>query len=267
MAQEYFGSADQQRLQSRADQVWSLLHDDQRYCCHGRAVALADAAPDNLGLQLALTRLQGVSAAACDDVAVADMRDARLQAEGMKTDRFADWRGAGASLAAARAVLDARMLRDDLTVHATAPDTPAEDMAGLDRLTQSCGVLLPMGSFLRGRRQPTTCLYAKDRDGRVVGASASVAQHHRDHPKGPRAWWGMLSTDESRRGEGIALILGAMTIRAMDRDFGICDFLTGIREGNTASEALCAKLGLAPTGQVHLISIAPDLFAGGRLTK
>lgn len=267
MEHEHFGSADQQRLQARAEQVWTLLQDDPRYCCHGRAVALADATADNLAVQLALARLQGVSAAACADRTVADARDARLQAEGMKTDRFADWRGEGAPLSAARAVLDARALPDDLTVHATAPDTSAEDMAGLDRLTQSCGVLLPMGSFLRGRRRPTICLYAKDRDGRVVGASASVAQHHPDHRKGPLAWWGMLSTDDSRRGEGIALILGAMAICAMNRDFGVAAFLTGIREGNLPSEALCAKLGLARSGELHLISIAPDLFAGGRLTK
>ena len=77
----------------------------------------------------------------------------------------------------------------------------------------------------------------------------------------------MLATDDSRRGEGIALVLGAMAMLRMNEAFGYTDCFTGIRAGNAPSEALCAKLGLSPSDTLVLIAIDPAMLAGGRVTK
>jgi hypothetical protein len=44
-------------------------------------------------------------------------------------------------------------------------------------------------------------------------------------------------------------------------------FFTGIREGNAPSERLCTKLGLEATDRTIIISIAPEVFAAGSVTK
>lgn len=265
--EEYFGSEAQQGLQWRAEKMWELTKQDVRFSCHGRAVALAEYTKDNLPTQLALARLQGVCPIEGVDRASAKIRTSELEAEGLVADAYVSWTGGQETFDAASSVLRDRSLPDDLSVEEIDPATPLEVLQKLDVLTQKCDVLLPMGSFLRGRQKPSVFLYAKDAKGHVIGASAAVAQCHTDHPKSSKVWWGMLATDESRRGEGIALLLGAMALRAINEKFGYTACFTGIREGNKPSEALCAKLALAPSSNVDLIAIYPPVFSGGKLTK
>lgn len=264
---DYFGSEAQQGLQWRAEKVWNLTNEDSRFSCHGRAVALAEYTKDNLSTQLALARLQGVCPIEGVDRASAKIRTSELEAEGLVADEYVSWTGGQEAFDAARSILRDRSLPDDLSVEETGPATALVDLQKLDALTQKCDVLLPMGSFLRGHQKPSVFLYAKDAEGHVVGASAAVAQFHKDHPKSSKVWWGMLATDESRRGEGIALLLGAMALLAINEKFGYTACFTGIREGNKPSEALCAKLALSPSSNVDLIAIYPPAFSGGQLTK
>ncbi|MBF9029107.1 hypothetical protein HKCCE3408_01750 [Rhodobacterales bacterium HKCCE3408] len=264
---EYFGSDGQRQVQRRAASVWRLVRDDPRFYTHGRAVGLSSHDMDNVADQVALTRLMGASS--CDGVPKSEFtaRKAALEAAGLGTDAFVSWRGGSGAFAAAEAVLASRSLPDDLTVVDIGPDTPSETLARLDTLTQSCEVLLPMGAFMRGIARPAVCIVAEDADGRAVGCSSAVAQFHPDHPRGNTSWWGMLATDDARRGQGIALILGAMSMLAMRDRHGMEAVSTGIREGNTSSEVLCAKLGLAPTDEIVMISVDPQVLAGGRITK
>ncbi len=264
---EYFGSETQQGLQWRAEKLWSLVKHDHRFSCHGRAVALAEYTKDNFSTQLALAKLQGVCALEGVDKASAKTRKTELEAKGIAVDEYVSWTGKPETFEAANSVLRERKLRDDLKVSEIGPDTLSEDLQKLDALTQRCEVLLPMGSFLRGREQPSVFLFAKDREGRVVGASGGVAQFHLDHPKSDKVWWGMLATDEHRRGEGIALLLGAMTLREINKKYGYTSCFTGIREGNKPSESLCTKLGLVASSRVDLIAIYPPAFSGGKLTR
>ena len=264
---EYFGSEAQQGLQWRAEQLWSLIAQDPRFSSHGRAVALADYREDSLPAQLALARLQGVCPIEGIDSASAKIRKASLEAEDLAVDEYVSWTGDRKSFEAARTILTDRALPDDLTVVEIEPTTPPEELQKLDALTQTCDVLLPMGSFLRGWQKPSAFLYAKDSEGRVVAASAAVAQFHPDHPKSDTVWWGMLATDESRRGEGIALLMGALAMKKINEKFGYAKCSTGIREGNKPSEALCSKLHLSPSSNVDLIAIYPPAFASGQLTK
>lgn len=264
---EVFGTPQQQELQRRSDLLWTLLRDDPRFSSHGRAVALSDAAPETLELQIALARLIGVCPAEHLPAEDAPARRGALAAAGLEVDAFAEWAGDADALAAAEAVAGARGLPADLSLASVDAQTPPAELASLDRLTRSCGVLLPAGPFLRGRRRPGVCLFARDGRGQAVACAAAVAQFHPDHARGGCAWWGMLATAEHRRGEGLALRLGAEAMRAMKARHGFERFFTGIREGNAASEALCRKLGLRRTDRVVMIAIDPDALAGGRLTK
>lgn len=264
---EYFGNSDQQRLQMRADYLWKLLRNDPDYACHGRVVGLANYSEHNLEQQIALARLQGVAPVDGMPREYLAERRAGLEDAGLITDVYDHWEGSVATFEAADAILANRGLPDDLKAYAVTADTPSEDLTNLDSLTQCCDVLLPMGSFMRGFERPSVFLYAKDPEERVVGAAAAVAQFHDNHDKRQRVWWGMLSTDPKRRGEGIALILGAMVLRDVRQKLGLSECFTGIRAGNAPSEALCSKLALSRTDRVDLLAINPESFGGGQMTK
>jgi RimJ/RimL family protein N-acetyltransferase len=104
-------------------------------------------------------------------------------------------------------------------------------------------------------------------EGRVVGTSASVAAFHRSHPRGGCASRGLQATDPARRGQGIALHLGARALIEMKERHGIDEVFTGIRAGNGPSEKLCAKLGLRATDFEILLAIATDVLGAERVTK
>lgn len=267
MIEEYFGAPAQQGLQRRAAAMWALLGDDPAYCCHGRAVGVTDPAPDTLAQQIALARLQGV--ASCEGVSAgeAPARRAALEAAGLKLDEYVSWTGGPEAIQAAREVLASRSLPAGLTIGQVDADTPAEVMAQLDRVTASCEVLLPMGQFLRGMARPAVCVYAQTDAGEVVATSAAVAQFHPASGRGGEFWWGMLATDDRFRGQGLALLLGAESMVRMVDGHGMTGFFTGIRSGNAPSERLCTKLGLQATDKAVIISIAPEVFAAGSVTK
>lgn len=264
---EYFGNADQQALERRAHDLWALVKGQTEYACHGRVVGLAHYTDDNLAQQIALARLQGVGPVDGMPRERLAERRSELENAGLATDVYDHWIGGEDSFKAAQDLLDLRLMPADLEVCAAGPDTSTADMSGLDDLTQSCDVLLPMGSFMRGLERPSSFLYARDRNGKVVGAAAGVAQFHDAHEKGNMIWWGMLSTDPDRRGEGIGLLLGAMVLRNMKQAFGYSACFTGIRHGNAPSEALCSKLALRRSDMVDLLAIFPEAFGGGQMTK
>lgn len=264
---EFFGNADQQELQRRADLLWQIIQHDPRFQSHGRGVALAEATSKNVADQIAVARLAG--ACACESVPAADFpsRMAALEAAGLATDWYVVWRSGAGSPDTARVALAKRPLPADLSLRAVDENTSRQTMASLNEVTQACEVLLPNGAFMRGLRRPAVCLYAEDPRGKVVGTSAAVAAFHPSHPRAGCAWWGLLSTDPERRGSGIALHLGARAQIEMQERYGISEVYTGIRPGNAPSEALCSKLGLRPTECLILIAIAPEVLGTGRVTK
>lgn len=263
---EYFGTPDQHRRQQRASWLWNLVGHLPDYTCHGRVVGLAAFCDSNLQQQMSLAHLQGVAPVDGMPRTRLAARCAALEAAGFTTDVYDHWEGLIATFNAA-AKLSKRGLPTDLVVHAIGPETPSADLTELDHLTQSCDVLLPMGSFLRGNERPSVFLFAKERAGRVVGAAGAVAQFHPAHSKADTVWWGMLSTRADRRGAGIALVLGALVLRDIQDKFGYSRCFTGIRAGNLGSERLCTKLALARTDTVDLLAISPQAFRDARMTK
>lgn len=77
----------------------------------------------------------------------------------------------------------------------------------------------------------------------------------------------MLATRPDRKGERLALILGAIALREMQRRHGIERFFTGVTEGKTASEAVCRRSGFAPRGRSIISPVDPGVLQGGKLTK
>jgi hypothetical protein len=53
----------------------------------------------------------------------------------------------------------------------------------------------------------------------------------------------------------------------MHERHGFGAFAAGVRQGNTASEALCAKLAIVPSDYVVLSAIDVVTFGGDRMTK
>lgn len=247
--------------------AWALLRNDPRFSSHGRAVGLAKASPEDVMLQVALARLQGVGPAEGVERAAVPARRAALEAAGLAVDEYVEWVGASAAFEAAAALAAARRLPDDLELVRIDAATPAEELRALDALTQSCEVLLPLGAFLRGAERPSAFLFARDRSGAAIGAAGAVAAFHPDHPRARRAWWGMLATAPARRGEGIALLLGALAMLDIRERAGADEVFTGIREGKAPSEAVCTRLDLAPAAESDVIAVDLDVLGAGRITK
>ena len=266
-ANRYFGTPDQQALERRADDLWQIVKGDPRYSCHGRAVALIADGADDVGLQIALARLQGVGPSPRLTCGVTTSRQKAIRDAGLVTDIYQHWSSDDTAIAIAGDLLARRALPAELTLHEVGTQTGESDYRSLDALTQSCGVLLPAAHFLNGRERPAVCLYASTADGEAVGVAAAIAENPPKSSVADRAWWGMLSTATNWRGRGIAKLLGAMTLVAMAERHNIRIFGTGIRAGNTGSARLCEGLGFSNSGLSDLMAIDPATMSGGRMTK
>jgi hypothetical protein len=156
----------------------------------------------------------------------------------------------------------------DVSIHVITEDSPAGHLQALADVSLGAGVLPVSGCILRGQRRPAVSVVALDAAGDGVSCAAASSFAHPDDPEfGRTAWWGMLATRPDRKGERLALILGAIAMREMHRRHGIGTFFTGIQAGNMASEAVCRRSGLAPAGRSILTPVDPTVIVGGKLTK
>jgi hypothetical protein len=157
----------------------------------------------------------------------------------------------------ARNVLTNTGVSKDLELIEIDSDTPVTFLNALSAMTDKCGIMLHNGAFMRGQVQPAVFMAARDRDGNPVGHAASVVNSNETSLDKVTAFWGMLATDESRRGERIALVLGAMTMIEMNRRRRVNEFETAIEAGNTSSEKLCTRLGFARSNKVVVFAFDP----------
>jgi hypothetical protein len=258
---EYFGTDEKVALARRGGHVWRLLRDDPRFAYYGRVVALSPPTPDTAEILAALARLQG--AAVAYFFPHTDIEGLRLDLErrGFATDRHEHYRGGADAIAASHELLAHHRLPADLTVTRLGPTTPPALVAQTAHLCESCDVMPVPGAAMRGQARPGLCLAAFDSQGAVATASAYMI-HHPSSPRATDCFWGMLATRPSRRGEKIALILGAQAIVAIAEEHGARGFMTGVRSGNTSSHALCTRLGVGPTEWVYASCIDRVQLAG-----
>lgn len=267
-AHEVFGTEAQRALLTRGIDAYELLRDDPRFAYYGRAVGIATPGCGDMSLLAALTRLQGASAYGCVPNADLPRHAEAAQAEGLTITTYTRWEGAAAARQTAESILRDHPLPDDLTPEWIDTDAPPERLAALAEVALSCGILPPAGAVLRGMARPGLALIARDRDGRPVACAGGAAYVHHDHPLGRvQCWWGMLATHPARRGQRLALVLGAMALRRLQDRFGFTQVFTGVEPGNTASEAVCRRIGLAPVDTSVLSVADAALLPAGRMTR
>lgn len=266
-SEELFGSPDKIALMKRSAALWSLLKENPRFAYYGRTVALSDPGEDISEILIALARLQGAAVAYYVPKGSADILFRDLEERGFSTDRHEHYWGGRAAYEASQATLAEHELPADLIVSALDGNTPTDVVAAVAELCQSCDVMPVPGAIMRGRARRGINLIASDGDGRPVASASSFAMHHPSSPHANDVFWGMLATRPDRRGEKIALLLGARTIVHMWENEGARGFMTGVRKDNLSSQALCTKLGVTDTDWVYAQCIDAVLLGGSTVTK
>ncbi|WP_413719827.1 GNAT family N-acetyltransferase [Silicimonas sp. MF1-12-2] len=265
----FFGSADQQAMGQRGANLFALVQDDPRFAWYGRNVTLVDFSLSELDTFESLVRLQGATAGYRVRRELEHQFRAALETRGLRSDVFGFSVSADdTSVEKARRVLRDFRLPDDLDVSFLAPDSADGDVEAFAEIALMADVLPPPDTVLRGQARRGVALVARERgSGRPVGCAASFANFHPDSIMADTCFWGMLATHPDRRGEKIALVLGAKAMIAMHEKTGIGKFSTGIRDDNIPSERLCEKLGVVRSDYLIIIGMDPDAFRDARITK
>lgn len=264
---EFFGSPERIALSRRSANLWSLLRDNPRYAYYGRLVALSDPGRDAAEILSAMARLQGGAVSYFYPARTAASLFAQLEDSGLHTDRHEHFWGGETALAASRKARDDFALPADLSVSAISQGTPRQLVGEVAELCQSCDVMPVPGSVMRGQTRQGICLVATDQNGRPVATASSFMIHHPSSPRAKDAFWGMLATREDRRGERIALLLGAQAIIQMWERHGARGFMTGVRADNSSSQALCKKLGVNATDWIYASCMDKEVFGESSITK
>jgi len=264
----FFGTGEQQAMLRRGRCTYEVVKDDPRLTYYGRTVGIADPAQANVDALESLVRLQGAAHYACVLLDQADALEADIAARGLSVTRYARWSGKDTALIAADAMIAQTPLPADVTAVIIDAASSDADLERLHDVASSCGVLLPAPSVLRGQTRDGLAVIGVDESGMAVCCAAAAYAYHPAHPTlGQQVWWGMLATRPARRSERLALVLGAMAMKAMHDRFGAADFFTGVQPGNGPSEAVCAKLGLTEEESTTLTVVDPKALASGKLTK
>lgn len=253
----------------RGADLFALVGDDPRFAWYGRNVTLADVHASGLDTFEALIRLQGATAGyfVRRDAEAGIRRE--LEARGLRTDAMGFALSPGdRSVELAKNIVESISRPADLDVVTIGPRSPEADLEAFADLSLAQGVLPPPDAVLRGSARRGVALVARERGtGRAVGCAASFANFHPASPMAGMCFWGMLATHPDRRGEGIALVLGARAMLEMRDRTGIGRFSTGIRDDNLPSLRLCSKLGVEKSDYMIVLGMDPDAFADARVTK
>ena len=265
--EEIFGSTEQIRLQVRAQRLWTLLQNDPRYSFYGRMVSLCEPGDTALEEVSALARLQGATSCQYLDADGANAFSARLKSRGINTSRYEQCWGGEAALDAGRALLEEHAMPGDLSVGAINASTPASLVSEVADLSLSCGVMPVPGSAMRAMSRDGICLVATDQDGRAVATASSYMSHHPSSHRASDAFWGLLATREDRRGERIALLLGAQAIIWMWETHRARAFTTAVKADDEVSMALCRKLAVRRSEWAVVGCVDPDKFADEAIAR
>jgi Acetyltransferase (GNAT) family len=264
---EFFGTPDRIALSRRSANLWSVLRDNPRYAYYGRLVGLSEPAEDAADILYAMAKLQGAAVSYFYPANAAASLFAQLEEKGLATDRHEHFWGGETALTASREAQEVFALPPDLTTSIIDADTPRERVGEVAELCQSCDVMPVPGSVMRGLERKGICLVATDQNGRPVATASSYMLHHSSSPRARDAFWGMLATREDRRGQRIALLLGAQAIIHMWKHHGARGFMTAVRADNAPSQALCNKLGVGATDWIYAWCMDKELFGGSSVTK
>ncbi len=264
---EVFGTPSRISATRRAAELWVLLGASGQFRYYGRALGMNGPNGTTAQTMAALARIQGVGICYyCPkehDVSLFP----ELDGMGLKTDRHEQYRGDETAYASAKHLLEARTLPSDLRLVRIDEKTPR---ALIDAVVEMCsneGVTPVPGAIMRGIAVPGIVLTALDERGNPVASASSHQMLAPEHKRGTDVFWGALTTRPDRRGEGIALYLGAMALVHMWETHGARGFITGVRSDNAASRKLCQKLDVADTEWMMAQCIDPDVLGTSQHTK
>jgi hypothetical protein len=214
--EEYFGTEAQNALMKRGRDLYKLVQADPRLAFHGRSIILlggrgADTAP----LMARIARLCGASAIHFYPSEKTEALKAELTGLGQNA---ADWdlcTGGRQAYENCKALMAEIPLPGDLRLKRLSADSPAALVRATAELSMDCGVMPMPGRQMRGLANPGLCLVAVDADGAPVATGSSYRYTHPDSDYRDYAFWGMLATRPDRRGQKLAVILGATAIVRM----------------------------------------------------
>ncbi|WP_193142106.1 hypothetical protein [Meridianimarinicoccus sp. MJW13] len=265
--EEYFGTPAQVGLMRRSADLWRLLSSDPRFASYGRLVALSTPVADTAELLISLARLQGAGVCYYLPKTECDALFSQVQALGFGTDRHEHFRGGKRAYAASRAVLAKHEMPADLSLCRLDRASDTKVVADVAALCQDCGLMPVPGSVMRGVARRGLTLAALDPTGAPVATASAFGLHHPDALHAGDVFWGMLATRPDRRGQKIALLLGAMALCHMWEVEGARGFITGVRADNASSKRLCNRLGVEETAWVYAQCLDRALLGTGRVTK
>ncbi|MEM6577827.1 MAG: GNAT family N-acetyltransferase [Pseudomonadota bacterium] len=264
---EYFGDPNRVEVTRRAAELWTLLKSTGKYRYYGRAIGLNGPSDDTATEMAALARIQGVGICYYFPKIQAEALFSDLGQAGLITDRHEQYRGGQSAYEFAKQVLRNRALPEDVQIKRVDASSCAEFLKDLVHLCESQGVTSVPGSIMRGISIPGVVYSAVDAAGKPVASASSHQMVGPDFAHGTDVFWGALATRPDRRGEGLALYLGALVIKTMWEDFGARGFITGVRRDNRSSHRLCEKLGVVDTEWMLAQGIDPDVLGTRRFTK
>lgn len=251
----------------RAAAFWSLFKGsgDCRY--YGLAVGLNGPTDDMAQRMAARARAQGVGICYhCPNEREAALFDERAAA-GLQTDRHEQSRGGRAAYSRANDTVKGRSLASSPGAVRLDRDC-REDLVGA--VADPCaaeGVAPVPGSIMRGVSVPGIALAAIDSGDEPVASASSHQMLGPEFRRGTDVFWGTLTNPPDRRGEGIALMLGAMAIIHMWEVHGARGFITGVRQDNISSRRLRAKLGVTDTERMMAQCMGTEMLGAARHRK
>lgn len=195
----------------------------------------------------ALARIQGVGICYYCPKELDQALFSELAAQGLQTDRHEHYRGGSAAYSSANDIMKSRSLPADLKLVQLNRNSPKDLVGAVAELCAAQGVTPVPGSIMRGVSVPGIVIAALNSIGEPIASASSHQMLKHEFHRGTDVFWGALTTRPDRRGEGIALILGAMAIIHMWEVHGARGFISGVRHDNISSQKLCAKLGVIDT--------------------
>lgn len=265
---EFFASDIHNATARKCRDLMSILSDNPIYASNQRIIALAgDQEGQTAPLIGNLARLTGAGGAVFYPKEKIDELCDDLSQMGLMPDQW-DQCGGGEDvyLKAKQLLLDVP-LPPDLTVVKLSKQSARDFVQAVAEMSMDCGVTPLPGAAMRGQGIQGLILAATDSTGEPVAASGSFLTFHPDNVRHTKAFWGMLATREDRRGEKIALVLGAMAVIDMWENKGARGFFTGIRSDNAVSKAVCAKMGVVETEYCLVVGADPAHFGDTPMTK
>ncbi|QDG75576.1 hypothetical protein [Labrenzia sp. PHM005] len=265
---EYFGTAAQITVSRRARDLWKLVRNDPRFSYNGRIVAVAGDVGDETADKLAvLARLQGSTTCHFLPKEKEEIVQRSVKKQGLATNVWEFCKGGKLAYEMAQDVLTQYQLPSDLSVTTLCESTDPSFVRDFALMVGECGVLVMAGRVMRGVDIPGITLAAVDGSGKVIASAWGYKCYHPQSPFSDHAFWGGLTCHVDRRGQKIALILGALSIVQLWEKLDVRGVCTGIARDNTASFALCEKLNVLKSDQIGLGVSDPKMFQGATLTK